>query len=183
MNVRRCNTQAEIEAALKVRRTVFVVEQKIDPALEFDGRDKAAVHIAAFDGEKVVGAARALANGENAEIGRLAVLAEYRKRGIGSAIMREAEYAARMAGARIAVIHAQSYTVEMYKKLGYESAGEEFMEAGMPHREMRKKLAPASKALCKLCGAENVFLSDRDREVICAKCGYRMIGRDLWQVV
>jgi predicted GNAT family N-acyltransferase len=183
MNVRKCNTRAETEAALKVRRTVFVVEQKIDPALEFDGRDKDAAHIAAFDGEKAVGAARILPQEGNAEIGRLAVLPEYRGRGIGSAIMREAECVARLMGLRTAVIHAQSHALNMYRKLRYAITSQEFIEAGIPHIEMRKDLPPASKVMCKVCGAENAFLSDRDREVACAKCGYRMVGRDLWQVV
>lgn len=183
MDVRKCKTDDEIDAALKVRRTVFVVEQRIDAALEFDGRDRDAVHIAAFDGEKVVGAARLLAHGESADIGRLAVLPEYRRRGIGGDIMREAECEARMMGLKTAVIHAQSYTAEIYLKMGYEKTSDEFMEAGIKHVEMRKALAPRAKLLCKLCGAENYFLSDRHRQVVCAKCGYRMTGRDLWQAV
>ena len=183
MIVRKCNTQAEIEAALKVRRTVFVVEQKIDPALEFDGRDKDAAHVAAFDGDKVVGAARILPHDGNAEIGRLAVLPEYRGHGIGGAIMREAECVARLMGLRVAVIHAQSHAVDLYKKLRYTISSAEFTEAGIPHVEMRKELPPASKVICKVCGAENAFLSDRDREVVCVKCGYRMVGHELWRVV
>lgn len=183
MIVRQCKSGEEISAALGVRRSVFVVEQKIDAALEFDGRDEAALHFIALDGEKAVGAARLLRRGEEAEIGRVAVLPGCRGRGLGARLMQEAEAAARRLGLREAVIHAQSHAAEMYEKLGYGAASEEFEEAGMPHVEMRKPLPPAATVRCKLCGEKNTYLSDRDREVVCAKCGYRMHGRDLWQAV
>jgi len=183
MIARKCTTKAEIDAALAVRRAVFVDEQKIDAALEFDGRDGEAAHVAAFDGEKVVGAARILAEDESAEIGRLAVLAEYRRRGIGTMIMREAECMVRLMGLRTAIIHAQSPVVEMYGKLGYDITSMEFIEAGIPHIEMRKRLPAASTVMCHLCGTVNRFLSERDREVVCPRCGYRMTGRDLLQVM
>lgn len=183
MIVRQCKNRQEISAALEVRRRVFVVEQKMDAALEFDGRDEGALHFIAYDGEKAVGAARLLRRGEEAEIGRVAVPADYRLRGVGAQLMQEAEAAARRLGLKTAVIHAQSRTVEMYRKLGYEKTSDEFTEAGIPHVEMRKTLPPPDSVRCKLCGEKNAYLSGRDREVVCAKCGYRMSGRDLWKAV
>ncbi|MFH1550601.1 MAG: GNAT family N-acetyltransferase [Planctomycetota bacterium] len=181
--MKKCETRREIEAARKVRRTVFVAEQNIDRALEFDGLDDEATHFVAHEGEKVVGAARLLLRGETADIGRVAVLAEYRGKGTGRALISAAEEEAALAGAKVAVIHAQTHTAELYKHLGYEITSDEFMEAGIPHFEMKKPLPSPRKYVCKVCGHVNKYVPAPRKKLVCARCGYKSSPEDHAEVL
>jgi Predicted acyltransferase len=70
-----------------IRTAVFIEEQGIDPADEWDPQDATAQHfIAERDGE-VVGCARVL---EHRKIGRMAVLASVRRHNVGSKLLRHA---------------------------------------------------------------------------------------------
>jgi predicted GNAT family N-acyltransferase len=172
MIVKKCEKPEEIEAALAVRKTVFVGEQRIDPGLEFDGRDDEATHFVAYEGAKAVGAARLLSESGGAVIGRLAVLPAHRRKGIGAALLRAAEEFAALAGLKTAVIHAQSHALELYKKLGYEVTSAEFEEVGIPHREMKKKLPSPREYMCKVCGFVNKFIPAMGKNLVCARCGH-----------
>jgi hypothetical protein len=81
--VRRTATPREVEAALALRRAVFCDEQGVPLADELDGRDGEATHLVALDGATVVGTCRLLSEqGATVRLGRLAVAAEARRRGI-----------------------------------------------------------------------------------------------------
>lgn len=126
------------EALTQIRVGVFVDEQQVPIADEWDGKDEDAIHflVQAADGT-AIGCARLLVEGQLLHIGRVAVLAPWRKRGVGRKLMRSvlAYCAARYPGYHI-YLHAQTSRVEFYKRLGFNIRGDEFMDAGIPHIEM-----------------------------------------------
>ena len=149
--VRVATDAADIEACFAVRREVFVVEQGVSEELEYDGRDGDAVQVLAVRDDGVpLGTARLLYGPGAADrtggdpgvgsLGRLAVAAAARGLGIGAALVRAVEDAARVRGLAAMDLHAQSYALGFYERLGYEAYGPEFLDAGMDHRAMRRVL-------------------------------------------
>lgn len=128
-------------AAFALRHEVFVREQAVPPELERDALDAVAVHLIALCGEQVVGTLRIVVDGGEARIGRMAVRAQDRKRGLGSRLMQRATEAARALGATDIVLHAQLAARSFYQRLGYCEEGEIFEEAGIPHVIMRRAIA------------------------------------------
>ena len=123
--------------AFAIRRAVFCDEQGVDAAEEFDGLDAASrLYLARLEGAPV-GTARLRALDERtAKIERVAVLAPFRRRGIGAALTRRAVDDALAAGAARIVIHAQKHAEGFYAGLGFATEGAGFMEAGIPHVRM-----------------------------------------------
>lgn len=118
----------------ELRRHVFIEEQRVPEELEWDGADEAAQHWLALREGEPIGTARLLRNGH---IGRMAVLAHGRGRGIGSALLQAAVAAARAAQQREVYLHAQTHALPFYQRAGFTAEGPEFIDAGIPHRTMR----------------------------------------------
>lgn len=122
------------EALSLVRKRVFVEEQGVPQALEWDGADDGAEHLLAFDSEqRPVGAARILPSGQ---IGRMAVLAPWRGRGVGTALLRAALRIASGPDRPQPFVHAQTSALAFYHRYGFRPQGLEFYEAGISHRRM-----------------------------------------------
>jgi predicted GNAT family N-acyltransferase len=144
--VERVETEADLESALSVRRTVFVDEQGVPEELELDAYDDldGATHFVARDGETAIGAARLRpydadecdTQRPRAKVERVAVLSEYRGEGVGAALMDAVEAAADEEGFKTLVLHAQTAVEGFYARRGYEVVGEEFEEADILHVEM-----------------------------------------------
>jgi predicted GNAT family N-acyltransferase len=127
--------------AMAIRTTVFVEEQLVPPELEQDEFDWTASHVLAVIDEAPAGTARVrLIDPQTAKIERVAVLAAHRSRGVGVALMRAVEAIARNLGATTAKLGAQTHAVGFYTALGYETYGEPFDDAGIPHRHMQRPL-------------------------------------------
>jgi len=128
------------EAALRaVRDPVFVAEQGVPAALEWDDADRAAVHaVAEDDTGRALGCARLLPTGQ---IGRVAVLREWRRRGVGDALMAALIEVARQRGDPRLMLHAQVKALPFYARLGFVVEGEPFDEAGIEHRTMKRELS------------------------------------------
>ena len=143
MEIRRIEDGRGLEAALSVRRAVFVDEQGVPEDRELDGLDEDAIHFVACDGDEAIGVARLRAydNGcATGKIERVAVLENRRGDGIGRELMAAAEETAAGVGYDELVLHAQAPVVAFYRRLGYRTEGEEFEDAGIPHRSMRKRI-------------------------------------------
>lgn len=123
--------------ASEIRRVVFIVEQQVPVEEEWDGRDDACRHFLAVQDGTPVGTARLL---PDAHIGRVAVLAEARGRGIGVALMRAAIEAARRDGHPRVALAAQTHALAFYERLGFQAVGGEFLDAGIAHRSMHLAL-------------------------------------------
>lgn len=125
--------------ARPLREAVFVAEQGVPLALEWDEFDAVSRHVIARDSTgAVIGAGRLLPDGH---IGRMAVAANWRGKDVGRALMEQLiEEAARQKHQTL-LLHAQTRAVGFYQKLGFVAEGPEFMEASIPHRQMRRCLA------------------------------------------
>ena len=141
MVVRTARDEAEVAAALDLRERVFCGEQGVELAAERDGRDDEALHVVALEDGHVVGTCRVLVDGEVARLGRMAVEPGLRGRGLGAAVLAEAEASARAAGGRRMRLHAQLAAEPLYARAGYEPRGERFVEEGIDHVAMEKALA------------------------------------------
>jgi len=127
--------QAAIRA---VREAVFVHELGVPAALEWDGLDAECVQVLARDPTGVpVGTGRLAADGK---IGRMAVLADWRGHGVGSALLVALLEAARARGDTAVYLHAQVHALPFYRRHGFEAWGERFEEEGIPHLAMRRAL-------------------------------------------
>jgi predicted GNAT family N-acyltransferase len=141
VEVRPATRPEEIAAALELREQVFAGEQGVPVAADRDGRDDDALHLVAVAADRVVGTCRLVFDGRVAHLGRLAVESAERGRGVGAALLREAERHTRAAGAARISLHAQTHAKTLYGRAGFVPRGEEFVEQGIPHVAMEKRLA------------------------------------------
>ena len=138
--VRRADGRAEMDALLDLRHRVFCVEQGVPKREEIDGRDGDAIHLVALRAGRVVGTCRLLLVDRTVQLSRLAVEPDARRAGIATALLHEADREAAAARARRIVLHAQTYARELYLADGYEPRGRTFVEAGIEHIAMEKRL-------------------------------------------
>lgn len=133
---------AEAENDIRhIRNTVFTAEQGIDSALDFDGRDGECTQVLAVDDHgNPLGTARMMADGH---IGRIAVLAGHRGRGIGSRLTAALVDAARDSALPEVYLNSQVHAVGFYRALGFETSGPVFMEAGIEHVRMVRQVESA----------------------------------------
>ncbi|MCY4581872.1 MAG: GNAT family N-acetyltransferase [Chloroflexi bacterium] len=139
IEVRVASSTADMEAALAVRHEVFVLGQGVPLELEHDEDDAGAVHVVACDGATVVGTARLTRDGE-ARIGRVAVLSSWRRRGIAGMLLAALESEAAQLGIAEVGLHSQMYVQALYERHGYTVTGPGFVEAGIDHVPMAKRL-------------------------------------------
>lgn len=117
----------------RIRRAVFVQEQQISEKDEWDDEDARSVHVLARLNRDPVGTGRLSPAGK---IGRIAVYAGLRGRGVGTEILLRLLEEARRHGIRRPYLHAQVQAVPFYETLGFSREGDEFDEAGIPHVRM-----------------------------------------------
>jgi predicted GNAT family N-acyltransferase len=120
-----------------IREKVFIEEQKVTPQLEWDGRDEEAIHFLGFKDEKAIGCARAFVIENHMELGRMAVLKEYRDEGIGSALIEKAITTAKLNQLSAIHISAQCHAIDFYKRFGFEVTSEIYLDAEILHRDMK----------------------------------------------
>jgi predicted GNAT family N-acyltransferase len=119
---------------VSVRTIVFVEEQKVPLEMECDEWDSVSTHWLATDGEgKPIGTARLLPKGR---IGRVAVLKELRRSGVGHLLMSAILDEASKRGLLELQLHAQLHSIPFYEKSGFTPVGDRFEEAGITHVEM-----------------------------------------------
>jgi predicted GNAT family N-acyltransferase len=135
--VKQVNWFDQRDQLCAVRRVVFIDEQNVPAALEWDGADEHASHVLAIalDGE-AVGTARIKGDGR---IGRMAVVKAWRGRGVGSSMLAALLDIAVKQGCTRAHLHAQTHALAFYARYGFTAVGDEFDEAGIPHRAMQLK--------------------------------------------
>ena len=129
--------------ARPVREKVFIGEQRVSRELEWDEWDERSDHAVARDIEgQAIGTARLLPDGR---IGRMAVLREWRRCGVGAALMKAMLDQARENSMSRVTLHAQTQAAGFYRRFGFSEQGGEFLEAGIPHVEMTLELSPARR--------------------------------------
>jgi predicted GNAT family N-acyltransferase len=137
-SVRRATWQEDRSALQSVRVPVFVIEQKVDAREEFDDVDLTCSHVLATDSAgRPIGTGRIDAHGK---IGRMAVLPEWRRHGVGRAILQFALELARVEGLKRVYLHSQVSALMFYEKSGFCGFGDRFYEAGIEHLSMELQL-------------------------------------------
>lgn len=131
---------ADRASATALRTAIFVQEQHVPPELEMDEHDATACHVLAFDGARAIGTGRMVVEGQRGRIGRMAVSADARGRGIGGLLLRALLDWARELGLQDTYLHAQCHALEFYRRHGYVPHGPVFQEAGIDHQEMELRL-------------------------------------------
>lgn len=133
------------DAARCVRQAVFIDEQGVAEDDEWDAFDARAEHALAIDATgKPIGTGRLLSGGR---IGRLAVLPEWRGKGVGTGLLRRLLEMSRRAGLSQVHLHARVQTAPFYARFGFASDGETFLETGLPHVMMRRTLPTGSDSV------------------------------------
>lgn len=130
--------KAENEASIRqIRNSVFVEEQGVDFAIDFDGQDESAIHALVTLDQQPVATGRML---EDGHIGRIAVLKNYRGQGLGSKIVLSLIEEAENRGYNRIYLGAQKHALGFYSGLGFTAYGDEYMEAGIAHLSMQRIL-------------------------------------------
>lgn len=132
---------AELHA---IREAVFVREQQVPAALERDAHDAACLHVVARTlGGQAIGTARLLPPGAGhpPKIGRMAVLRDWRGRGVGSAMLLALLRLARQRGWHEVALNAQASAIGFYLRHDFLPLGPRFMEAGIEHQAMHRIVA------------------------------------------
>ncbi len=131
-------TTDERAQAYDIRRRVFQDEQGVPAEEEFDADDERATHVLATVDGTPAGTGRVVFHPDYAKIGRMAVRKEWRRHGVGRAIMDALTGVAAGRGVTRFVLHAQVQAIPFYAALGFGIVSEEFEEAGIPHRRMER---------------------------------------------
>ena len=121
----------------KVRNKVFVEGQNVPENIEEDGKDNECYHVLLTRYDQPIATGRMEKDGH---VGRIAVLEEYRGMNFGTMIMNKLEDIALKNGIRKLYLNSQSHAIPFYMKLGYETVGDYFFEAGIEHKKMVKEL-------------------------------------------
>lgn len=134
--------QTDFQDLRRVREPVFVVEQNVPIELEWDALDPLCHHVIARDVEnRPIGTGRLSPDGK---IGRMAVLGEWRARGVGEALLQALLDRARALGWSEVKLNAQVSAIDFYARYGFVPFGAEFEEIGIAHQAMRRALQPVS---------------------------------------
>ncbi|MFO1445579.1 GNAT family N-acetyltransferase [Bacillus sp. Bva_UNVM-123] len=140
MLVKIVNDEKELQDAFSVRKTVFVHEQLVPIEEEIDQYDESAVHFVLYEDENPIGAGRFRILDGIGKVERICVLKDKRKTGAGKVIMEKIEEYADSQGISHVKLNAQTQAIPFYQKLKYEVVSDEFLDAGIPHRTMKKTL-------------------------------------------
>ena len=129
---------AEAEAMLRaVREPVFVLEQLVSPAFEWDELDAKATHILAVSNQnQAIGCARIIGN----KVGRMAVLKEWRGLGVGKAILAMAIETCKKNGEKTIKLSAQTHAIDFYKKASFSVTSRQYQDLHIPHVDMQLNL-------------------------------------------
>lgn len=118
----------------EIRTTVFIQEQHVPVELEWDEFDEEATHVITYFNNKPVATARLLKDGH---IGRMAVLKAFRNRKIGQNMLKYILELAKKRNIHNIQLSAQKHAVDFYRKYGFSTVSNEYMDAGIPHYDMK----------------------------------------------
>ena len=121
----------------QIRTSVFIEEQHVPAELEWDEFDEQSIHFLALLDNKPVATARLKPDGQ---IGRMAVIKNYRSKGIGTELLKTVLLQAQKNDYNMVYLHAQKQAIKFYKQFNFINNGAEFMDAGIKHRAMYKLL-------------------------------------------
>jgi len=136
--IEQIETEQELDLAYSIRNQVFCIEQNVPYEIEMDEFDKDANHILALMDGNPVGTARWRRTEEGVKLERFAVLKEYRKSGVGNALVKH--LLSELCDSNNIYLNAQESVIKFYEKYGFQVAGPRFFEASIPHKKMVLKI-------------------------------------------
>lgn len=140
MELKIVASEQELQEAFSIRKTVFVEEQHVPLVEEIDHHEDEATHFVLVEDQRAIGAGRFREVEGIGKVERICVLQEARGTGAGKEIMLGIELFAKANGFHTLKLNAQTYAIPFYEKLGYTVISDEFMDAGIPHKTMKKTL-------------------------------------------
>jgi predicted GNAT family N-acyltransferase len=136
ITVKRIENKTEKEQAFEIRQKVFVEEQCVDPALEYDEFEDTSTHYIAYFDSRPAGTCRWRKTDKGIKMERFAVLKEFRNKGVGEALLKQALEDVPKTEGKI-YLHAQTQVIPFYEKYGFKTFGDEFEEANIMHFKMQ----------------------------------------------
>jgi predicted GNAT family N-acyltransferase len=143
ITVKKVQSEEELQTVFQIREEVFVVEQQVDPAEEYDEYESSSIHFLAAVGAEPAGTARWRFTQNGVKLERFAVKQPLRGRGVGQALVSAvlADIAANpLAGGKVLYLHAQLDAMPLYAKFGFKKVGEMFEECEIKHFKMELNL-------------------------------------------
>ena len=123
-----------------IREQVFIQEQQIAVEDEWDAEDAVSVHFVVYDQDQPIATARLL---KNNSVGRVAVLKSHRGVGIGKLLMQQIIQQAKHEQREFLKLSSQVHAIQFYAGLGFKVEGEQYLDCGIPHIDMRLLFASA----------------------------------------
>lgn len=140
LQVNKITNEEELKSAFKIREEVFVIEQEVDPAEEYDEFEETSTHFLAMLDAEPVGTARWRFTQNGVKLERFAVLKEARGKGVGQAlvagVLSDISIDTNTVG-KLKYLHAQLTAVPLYSKFGFEKEGDKFEECNILHYKMK----------------------------------------------
>jgi predicted GNAT family N-acyltransferase len=143
VNIELVDWQDKKDMLRKIREEVFIIGQNVPQNLEWDEFDETSKHLLAENAKgEAVGTARMHYSEDHrqAKIGRVAVLAKHRKKGIGQALVEKLIEVAKQDAVSEIILGSQVDATAFYNKMGFVEFGGEYLEAGIRHRKMILRL-------------------------------------------
>jgi predicted GNAT family N-acyltransferase len=135
-NIQKVTWQAHAQQLMNVREAVFIAEQKVPIALEWDGLDETAQHLLALSAAgEAIGCARLL---EDGSVGRIAVMQPWRGLGVGTALLSTAIAHYQQLGMHVVTLSSQVHAIAFYEKFEFKVCSEAYVDAGILHRDMQR---------------------------------------------
>jgi len=141
MIIKIAQADQERKDAFQTRHTVFIQEQKVPPDEEMDHFDDNSIHFIGYKDGQPIAASRLRFIEHSGKLERICVLPSYRGKSYGRQLIEAMEKEILNHDFVKAKLNSQSHATEFYEKLGYKIISEEFMDAGIPHVTMTKKLS------------------------------------------
>ena len=123
-----------------IREQVFIQEQQIAAEDEWDAEDAVSVHFVVYNQDQPIATARLL---QNNSVGRVAVLKSHRGVGIGKLLMQQIIQQAKHEQREFLKLSSQVHAMQFYTGLGFKVEGEQYLDCGIPHIDMRLLFASA----------------------------------------
>lgn len=140
VKVKKVN-ESNFDEYLSIRKEVFVDEQKVPLEIEIDELDRLSLdhvtHIGAFKNDEMIATARLIKDDKNLRVGRVAVLKNHRKTGVGAHILEYAYKQATNNGFDALILGSQVSAIPFYEKSGYEVISDIYLDANIEHKDMK----------------------------------------------
>jgi predicted GNAT family N-acyltransferase len=139
ISVRKVLTKEQLDAVFAIREKVFVIEQEVDPAEEYDEFEDISTHFLATLGDEAAGTARWRFTEKGIKLERFAVIKSMRGKGVGfalvNAVVEDIKLHPHSNGKKL-YLHAQLDAMPLYAKFGFKKVGDMFEECNIRHFKM-----------------------------------------------